>query len=272
MFDAKSLLDQFIGGQNQGRPTGTGGQGSGDLLQQATQALSGFGGGAVAGGLAGLLLGSKSGRKIAGSALTYGGMAVAGALAYYIALLSLVSAAFVALLYPVAVVGGRVGFRRFARASAAGQAVAFTTRSSLAALPACLEGMRRDLGLPPAIGSFFLPLAASVFRVGGAIAQVVTVLFLARLYGVALDPAQVAMVILTVIPTSFTIPGIPAGAIITMTPVLAAVGLPVEGIGIVLGVDTFSDMFRTMANVTGWMAVGAILGRRRGRDEAIGDG
>ncbi len=48
-----------------------------------------------------------------------------------------------------------------------------------------------------------------------------------------------------------------------MTPVLAAVGLPVEGIGIVLGVDTFSDMFRTMANVTGWMTVGTILGRRR---------
>lgn len=79
MFDAKSLLDQFIGGQQQGRP---GGHGSGDLLQQATQALGGFSGGALTGGLAGLLLGSKGGRKLAGSALTYGGMAIAGALAY----------------------------------------------------------------------------------------------------------------------------------------------------------------------------------------------
>jgi len=80
MFDAKNLLDQFIGGQGQqGRG---GGRQSGDLLQQATNALSGFGGGALTGGLAGLLLGSKSGRKLAGSALTYGGMAVAGALAY----------------------------------------------------------------------------------------------------------------------------------------------------------------------------------------------
>jgi len=84
MFDAKSLLDQFIGGQGQRQPDRNGGfgnQGGGDFLQQATQALSGFGGGAVAGGLAGLLLGSKSGRKLAGSAVTYGGMAVAGALA-----------------------------------------------------------------------------------------------------------------------------------------------------------------------------------------------
>jgi len=191
------------------------------------------------------------------------GAAAAGALAYYMGLLSLISAAFIALLYPVAAVLGGVKVREFARAAAPGQAVAFTSRSSLAALPACLDGLRRDLRLPDAIGSFFLPFAASMFRVGGAIAQVVTVLFLARLYAVELTLPQVAMVVLTVIPTSFTIPGIPAGAIITMTPVLAAVGLPVEGIGIVLGVDTFSDMFRTMANVTGWMTVGTILGRRR---------
>lgn len=84
MFDAKSLLDQFIGGQAQGQHNrqDIGNQRSGDFLQQTTQALSGFGGGALAGGLAGLLLGSKGGRKLAGSALTYGGMAVAGALAY----------------------------------------------------------------------------------------------------------------------------------------------------------------------------------------------
>jgi len=94
MFDAKSLLDQFMGGQNQGgaNPQGFGQQGfgqqgfgngrGGDLLQQAGNMLGGFGGGALTGGLAGLLLGSKGGRKLAGNALAYGGMAVAGALAY----------------------------------------------------------------------------------------------------------------------------------------------------------------------------------------------
>ena len=93
MFDAKSLLDQFmgsqnLGGQNQGRQDQQGfggpfgGKGGGDLLQQAGNMLGGFGGGALTGGLAGLLLGSKGGRKLAGSALGYGGMAVAGALAY----------------------------------------------------------------------------------------------------------------------------------------------------------------------------------------------
>lgn len=89
MFDAKSLLDQFMGGQNQGGQNQQGlgggrnqfGQG-GDLLSQAGNMLGGFGGGALTGGLAGLLLGSKGGRKLAGNALAYGGMAVAGALAY----------------------------------------------------------------------------------------------------------------------------------------------------------------------------------------------
>ena len=101
MFDAKRLLDQFmgapqgnqggnLGGFNQDDPRGRPMQGGGDLMQQASGALGGifngnyggFGGGALAGGLAGLLLGGKGGRKFAGNALAYGGMAVAGALAY----------------------------------------------------------------------------------------------------------------------------------------------------------------------------------------------
>jgi len=87
MFDAKRLLDQFMGAQDPsgasgGFGGGSRGSGGDDLLQRATGMLGGFGGGAVTGGLAGLLLGSKSGRKLAGNALTYGGMAVAGALAY----------------------------------------------------------------------------------------------------------------------------------------------------------------------------------------------
>ena len=190
------------------------------------------------------------------------GLAAAGALVYYIVLLSAISAAFVALLYPAATLIGRVPFARFAKAAAPAQAVGFTSRSSLAALPACIEAVRTDLRLPDAIASFFLPLAASMFRVGGAIAQVVGVLFVARLYGVSLAPAQVGTVVLAVIPTSLTVRGIPGGAIITIAPVLASVGLPVDGIGILLGVDTISDMFRTMANVTGWLAVGAIVGRK----------
>jgi Na+/H+-dicarboxylate symporter len=190
------------------------------------------------------------------------GLAAAGALIYYIALLSLVSAAFIALvLYPAAVIIGRVPLARFARAAAPAQAVAFTSRSSLAALPATFEGAREGLGLPEEIVSFFLPLAASMFRVGAAMAQVVGVLFIARLYDVPLEASQLATIVVTVVLTTFSVPGVPAGAIIVMAPVLYAANVPVEGLGVLLGVDTIPDMFRTMANVTGWLGAGSILAR-----------
>jgi Na+/H+-dicarboxylate symporter len=188
------------------------------------------------------------------------GLAAAGALVSYIVLLSLVAGGFVVLLYPASVALARVPLARFARACAPAQAVAFTSRSSLAALPASIEGARQ-LGLSESLNAFFLPLAASMFRVGGAIAQVVGVLFLARLYDVPLAAPQVATVVLIGVLTSFTIPGIPAGAIIVMAPVLASVGVPVEGIAILIGVDTIPDMFRTMANVTAWVGGAAVLGR-----------
>jgi proton glutamate symport protein len=191
------------------------------------------------------------------------GAAAAGALAYYVVLISLVSGAFIlVVLYPAALLVGRVPLGRLARAAGPAQAVAFSSRSSLAALPATIEGARSVLGWPEEMVSFFVPLAASMFRVGGAMAQMVAVLFVARLYGVPLAPAQLATILVTVVVTSFTIPGIPAGAIITMTPVLASAGVPVEGIGVLMGVDTIPDMFRTLANVTGWYAAGTIVTRR----------
>lgn len=192
------------------------------------------------------------------------GLAAAGALVYYIGLLSFVSGAFIVVcLYPAALWFGRVPLGQFVKAASPAQVVAFSSRSSLAALPAMIEGSSQTLHWPEEMVGFFLPLAASMFRVGGAIAQTVAVLFVARLYDVPLGPAQLATILVTVGVTSFTIPGIPAGAIITITPVLAAAGVPVEGIGLLMGVDTIPDMFRTLANVTGWFAAGSILTRRR---------
>ena len=135
------------------------------------------------------------------------GAAAAGALAYYIAILSAISVAFIALiLYPAAVLFGRVSLLRFAKAAAPAQAIAFTSRSSLAALPAAYEGARVGLGLPEEIYNFFLPLAASMFRVGGAMVQVVGVLFLAKLYGIVLNPVQLATIMVTAVATSLTVP------------------------------------------------------------------
>jgi proton glutamate symport protein len=190
------------------------------------------------------------------------GLQAAGALIYYIVLLSLIAGAFdLVVLYPSAVLIGRVPLRKFLQASAPAFAVAFSSRSSLAALPAAIEGAKSELCLPNEIHGFVLSLAASMFRVGGAMAEVVAAAFIARLYGVELLFPQILTIAITVIFTSLTIPGIPAGAIIVMAPVLAAAGVPVEGIGVLMAVDTIPDMFRTSANVVGWLTVATILGR-----------
>lgn len=190
------------------------------------------------------------------------GVSAAGALAYYIAAASGITAAFAILvLYPAAILLGRVSPATFARACAPAQAVAFSSRSSLASLPAMIEGARTRLGLAPEITGFFLPLAAATFRAGGAVQQTLGVLFIARLYGVELRAPELLTIVVTVMLTTFSIPGVPAGSILVLVPVLLAVGLPAEGMGLLIGIDTIPDMFRTTANVTGDMAVATVLGR-----------
>jgi Na+/H+-dicarboxylate symporter len=190
------------------------------------------------------------------------GIAAAGALVVYIVIVSAILVAFTALvLYPAAVVLGRVPLREFARAALPAQGIAFSSRSSLAALPSMLETVNGALRLPPAIGSFFIPLAASMFRAGAGIAQTVGVLFIAKLYGVDLGTAQLLTIAVTSVITSFSVPGVPGGSILVMVPVLMAAGIPIEGIGILLGVDTIPDMFRTTTNVTGHLAAATILAR-----------
>ena len=190
------------------------------------------------------------------------GTSALGAILGYIVIVSGICVLFwVIALYPAAVVFGKVPLREFARAALPAQTIAFSGRSSLAALPAMLESVRDTLRLPAAIGSFLIPLASSVFRAGAGIGQTVGVIFLARLYGVDLGAAELLTIAVTATVTSFSVPGVPGGSIIIMVPVLMAAGIPVEGVGILLGADTIPDMFRTTTNVTGHMTAAVILAR-----------
>jgi len=190
------------------------------------------------------------------------GLAAAGALIGYIVIVSALCVVFMGLvLYPAAVILGRVSLREFALATLPAQGIAFSSRSSLAALPAMLESVTDRLKLPPAMGNFFIPLAASMFRAGAGIGQTVGVIFIAKLYGVDLGAAQLMTIAVTSVITSFSVPGIPGGSIVVMVPILMAAGIPIEGVGILLGVDTIPDMFRTATNVTGHMSAATILSR-----------
>jgi Na+/H+-dicarboxylate symporter len=190
------------------------------------------------------------------------GLSAVGALATYVVLVSLAAIVFSLLvLYPAAAILGGVSIRAFAKAAAPAQAVAISARSSLAALPALIDAARTKLNLPEEVAGFFLPLASATFRVGATLGLTTGCVFVARLYGIDISGAQLGTVLLTAIITSFSIPGIPGGSIVAMVPVLSSVGLPVEGIGILLGVDTIPDMFRTAANVTGQLTAATIVSR-----------
>ena len=191
------------------------------------------------------------------------GLAAAGAVLYYMAVVCVLCALFVGVLYLLTWLQGG---REFIRFWAPAQIVAFSSRSSLVALPAMIESSAA-LQQPLVIRTFFLPLAVATFRVGAAINIPLGVLFLAHLYGVDLSAAQLVTIALTSILTTFSVPGIPGGSIIVMVPVLLAANLPVEGIGILLGVDTLPDMFRTMTNVSGDLTVASWLSGKPGGRE-----
>lgn len=187
------------------------------------------------------------------------GLAAAGALGYYVLLHSALALAFLIALYPLAARFGSRPLREFAAAAAPAQAVAFSSRSSLAALPALVEAAEEDLHLPAPVVSFFIPFAVATFRVSAPITMIVGSLFLARLYGLELLGPQLLSILLTSIIASFTVPGVPGGGVLVMVPVLLSAGLPVEGIGVLLAVDTIPDSFRTTTNITADIAVASML-------------
>jgi len=186
------------------------------------------------------------------------GLSALGAMAAYVGITVVLSLVAIGGLYPVVASRG-VSVRAFARALLPAQGIAVSARSSLAALPALIDGATA-LGLPAPIRGFFLPFSTSLFRLGAAVALPAGVLFIARVYGMPLEATQLVTIGVTSVLMSFSVPGIPGGSILIMAPVLLSVGAPVEGIGILLAVDTIPDMFRTTANVTGSMAAATLLG------------
>jgi proton glutamate symport protein len=189
------------------------------------------------------------------------GLTAVGVIGGYVVILSGVVILATILMYGAAVFGGGVSLSHFARAVAPGQAVAFSARSSLAALPALLEGARRWLVLPPLVTSFVLPLAVSTLRLSTPIMWSITLPFLARLYGVDLGYAHLALLVGNGILLSFSVPGLPSASLFLMAPFLAGLGIPVEALGIVIAADAIPDLFKGVLNVSGHMASATIVAR-----------
>jgi Na+/H+-dicarboxylate symporter len=171
---------------------------------------------------------------------------------------------FIGLVYVPAVRASGVSARKFLAASMAPQAMAFSTTSSLAAIPAMLQAAERDLGLPREVAGLIVPLGASLNRAGSALFQGAAVVFLAHLYGVSLSWSGLAGAGVATFLVSLSVAGVPSASVVTLAPALSSLGIPLVGIGILLGVDRLPDMARTATNVTGDIAA-SITAAQSGR-------
>jgi proton glutamate symport protein len=194
------------------------------------------------------------------AARTGGGLA--GAVLFYIVAYAGGCLAIVLLLYPVVAIAGRVPIRRFARAVLPAQLIALSSSSSMASLPALVEGAERGLGLTSRVSGFVLPLAVSTFRVAAPVSWTIGALFVAWFYGIDLHLRELLIIGVAAVFLPFIGPGVPRGAFLMLTPLFLAIGLPAEGIGLLIAVDAIPDLFSTVLNVTGDLAATAIVANR----------
>ena len=198
------------------------------------------------------------------------GHSLLAALGYYIALLIVMYVITTVLLYPVAVVAGRERLGRFASAIIPAQAIAASTQSSLASLPAMMESARTRLGYSVAVPSLVLPMAVSLFRITSPVQYICVASFIAWAYGIPLDPVTLASGAALAVVVSMGSVGLPGQAIFMATnlPVAQAMQLPLEPLGILLALDTIPDVFATVGNVTGDLTATAVVARRAPAEEA----
>lgn len=192
----------------------------------------------------------------------HAGGTLAGAIGFYVAAYSIASVAITLLLYPVVAIAGRIPIRLFASAALPPQLIAFSSSSSIASLPALVETAEKNLGLPVRVTGFVLPLAVSMFKIAGPVAWPIGALFVGWFYGVPINAGNMATVAFAAVFLAFAVPGIPRGAFIMLTPLFLAIGLPAQGIGILIAVDAIPDVFATVLNTTGDLAAATIVARR----------
>lgn len=154
---------------------------------------------------------------------------------------------------------GRLNPFVFFRKLVTTQVMAFSTSSSKATLTTAMREVETKLGVSEQISQFMLPLGAAVNMSGTAIYLAICALFFAQFFGIELQLADYAVLLVTCTLGSIGAAGIPSGSIIFMGMVLHSVGLPIEGIGLILGVDRILDMVRTMINITGDCAITLII-------------
>ena len=182
------------------------------------------------------------------------------ALGLYALTVILALAVIIFLVYPFIMrVIGKMSMKQFLKAAAPVQMLAFTTSSSAATLPLTMERTQKHLGVSEEVSSFVLPVGVTINMDGTSCYQAVAAVFLAQVLGLDLTFGQMMLILATATLSSIGTPGIPGGSIMMLMIVLDSVGIPVEGLALILGIDRPLDMLRTMVNVTGDMTVSCVV-------------
>ncbi|MGE4410460.1 MAG: dicarboxylate/amino acid:cation symporter [Sphingobium sp.] len=195
------------------------------------------------------------------------GLAAFGALAHYVVILVTTGAVIGASAFLVAFFGAGIGPVRFLRATIPAQAVAISTQSSLASLPAMLAGVDQ-LGVRRPVSEVILPIAVALFRVTSPAMNLAVALYVAHWLGITLTPWHIAMGVAVAAVTTLGSVSLPGSIsfIGSIAPICLAMGLPIEPLGLLVAIETFPDIMRTLGNVTMDVAVTAAIDRRTEND------
>ncbi len=193
------------------------------------------------------------------------GAAAFGALAHYVLIVTAVGTVVFLSAYLVAIFGARFRFLDFVRAAIPAQAVAISTQSSLASLPTMVEGAK-NLGVSARTTDIVLPIAVAIFRSTGPAMNLAVAFYVAHLMGVQLGPQEIAIGVAVAAVTTLGSVSLPGSIsfIASIAPICLAMGVPIEPLGLLIAIETFPDIMRTLGNVTMDIAVTGTVGRAEG--------
>lgn len=189
------------------------------------------------------------------------GLATLGMIGFFIAVICGLSIIYMLALYPITAIMARIPLRRFAWGALPAQAVAVGTRSSLASLPALLEGAKERLKLPAHVADLVLPLSVSAFKANIGIKSIAKFLFLAYLFGIDVGIGFMVLFIVSISALSFSVPGIPSGGSMLILPFFLDAGIPLEAFMLLQAVNAIPDIVMTTLNVTTDLSVATITNR-----------
>ena len=172
-------------------------------------------------------------------------------LVIFVAVITLPLVYFVAGVLPLKYLKGTFG----------GMSLAVSTTSTAAAIPVTREETIENIGVSPTIANLLVPLGASMHRPGSALFQGAAIVFLAYLYGVPIPLTAIAAAMLATFLVSLTVAPVPSSGVVTMAPALDAIGVPVAGLAIILGIDRIPDMMRSAVNILGQVSAAALVDR-----------